>query len=273
MEITSFSNPKIKLLRKLRDKKHRHENGLFYVEGLRIIGDALEHDAIFDAVYYCEDLLNSHFGEHLLKICEQRNIDMYHLPANVFGSFALKDHPQGIAAVLKMETYEEPKVIPEKRQIWVGLEAIADPGNLGTIFRTLDATAGSGVFLIGNCVDVYDPAVVRGSMGSFFTQPFYHMKAETLSIWKSKNNIHVIGTSDKAIKDYQEIEYPGQMILIMGSEREGLHPEIESLCDDIVSIPMSGFMDSLNLSVATSLMLYEIYNQHRKSGKVLGGRK
>ena len=273
MEITSFSNPKIKLLRKLQDKKQRHKNGLYYVEGLRILGDALQHGADIDAVFYAPELLHSDFGEQILQQSRVNGIEVYEMPAAVFERFAVKEHPQGIAATIKMQESILPELNKESRQVWVGLDAIADPGNLGTILRTQDATAGCGVFLIGNCVDVYDPSVIRGSMGSFFTQPHYKLDVESFLKWKKKNNVFVVGTSDRAEKDYQAIDYPQQTLLMMGSERQGMHADIEAVCDKIVSIPMSGFMDSLNLSIATSVVLYEIYTQHRKKEWVQEGKK
>ena len=273
MEITSFSNPKIKLLRKLQDKKQRHKSGLYYVEGLRIVGDALAHGADIDAVFYAPELLRSEFGDKILQQSRENGNEVYELPAAIFESFAAKDRPQGIAATLKMHESTLPDLNKKMRQVWVGLDAVADPGNLGTILRTQDATAGSGVFLIGNCVDVYDPSVIRGSMGSFFTQPHYELDIAAITKWKNENHVYIIGTSDRAEKDYQEIDYPEQMMLMMGSERQGMHSEIEALCDEVVSIPMSGYMDSLNLSIATSVVLYEIYNQHRKKGLVQEGKK
>ncbi len=273
MEITSFSNPRIKQLRKLQDKKERASSGLYYIEGLRIMGDAVQHKADFESVYYAPELLRSEFGLELVLQLEAQGIPTFNVPAEIFKHFALKDHPQGIAAVMKMCTNPLPEVDPSKRQVWVGLDAVADPGNLGTIFRTQDATSGSGLFLLGNCVDPYDSSVVRGSMGAFYTQPFNAMNLDEFASWKQKNQVMVVGTSDAAAVDYQSIQYPSQMVLLMGSEREGLHPEYVSLCDALVSIPMSGYSDSLNLSIATAVVLYEIFNQHRRSGLVSGEKK
>jgi TrmH family RNA methyltransferase len=273
MELSSFSNPKIKLIRKLQEKKQRYKNGLYYIEGLRIIGDALQHHAAFDAVYYAPELLRSQFGLALIQQCRENEIEVYEVPAVIFEHFSLKDHPQGIGAVMKMQPQALPADDMLPRRIWVGLDAVADPGNLGTILRTQDATDGSGIFLLGNCVDPYDTSVILGRMGAVFTQPFYSMDAADFRAWKQAHQVPVIGTSDAAKQDYQSITYPSQMVLLMGSEREGLHPEMEALCDEIVSIPMSGYSDSLNLSIATAVVLYEIYNQHRKIGIASGGKK
>ncbi len=273
MEISSFSNPRIKQLRKLQDKKERARSGLYYIEGLRIIGDAMQHKAVFEAIYYAPELLRSEFGSEMVQRLAEQGIPAFSVSAEVFKNFSLKENPQGIAAVMKMQTFPLPEVNDSRRQVWVGLDAVADPGNLGTIFRTQDATSGSGIFLLGNCVDPYDSAVTRGSMGAFYTQPFYNLDLELFTTWKSKNQVMVIGTSDAASVDYQSIQYPSQMVLLMGSEREGLHPEYLSLCDQLVSIPMGGYSDSLNLSVATAVVLYEIFNQHRRNGVVSGVKK
>jgi TrmH family RNA methyltransferase len=273
MEITSFSNPRIKQLRKLQDKKERIRSGLYYIEGLRIIGDALQHQAAFDSVYYAPELLRSEFGHGLLQQLEQKGIPVFSVSAAIFEHFAAKDHPQGIAAVMKMQENPLPAVDIAKRQIWVGLDEIADPGNLGTILRTQDATNGAGLFLLGNCTDAYDHAVLRASMGAFFTQPISSLSPKDMNHWKQKNGVMVIGASDAAKVDYQSYQYPVRMVLLMGSERQGLHPEPAALCDEIVSIPMAGYADSLNLSVATAVILYEIFNQHRRAGLIPGGKQ
>ena len=271
-DITSFANPKIKLIRKLQERKQRQKNGLYYIEGLRIIGDALQHGAVFDSVFYAPDLLHSDFGMALLDQCRNQGISVYDVSAEVFTSFANKDHPQGIAAVMQMQPQSTPVLSRQERQIWVALDAVADPGNLGTIFRTQDAAAGAGLFLLGNCTDPFDPAVLRGSMGAFYTQPFYAMSVEEFGAWKVRHKVWIVGTSDAAQKDYQAIKYPQQMVLLMGSEREGMHADTQAICDEIVSIPMAGSADSLNLSIATAVILYEIFNQHRISGLVDGGK-
>lgn len=273
MEISSFANPKIKLIRKLQDKKQRQSSGLYYIEGLRIVGDALQHQADFESVYYAPELMRSEFGLDVIKQCKNMGIEVYEVPAAIFTHFANKEHPQGIAAIMKMQPQKSPVISAQERQIWVGLDAVADPGNLGTIFRTQDAVAGAGIFLLGNCTDPYDPAVLRGSMGAFYTQPFYNMDVNALSNWKNQNQVMIVGTSDAVAKDYQSFIYPRQMILLMGSEREGLHQEYRELCDEVVSIPMAGYADSLNLSIAAAVVLYEIFNQHRKTGLVSGGKK
>jgi TrmH family RNA methyltransferase len=146
---------------------------------------------------------------------------------------------------------------------WVVLDSVADPGNLGTILRTHDAVGGMGVILLDQSTDPYDPSAVRGSMGALFTQSLARAKFSEFAEWKRRRGYAVIGTSDKAKVDYHSYEYPPALVLLMGSERQGLQEHHLALCDEVVGIPMLGKSDSLNLAVATAVVLYEILNQRR----------
>ena len=155
------------------------------------------------------------------------------------------------------------EIQPGAGDLWVALDEVADPGNLGTILRTHDAVGGKGVILLGHATDPYDPSAARASMGALFSQCLVRASFEEFSAWKQKLNIPLIGTSDSAQIDYQKIHYPASMVLLMGSERQGLDEAHIRLCDSMVRIPMVGTSDSLNLAVATAVVLYEIFNQRR----------
>ena len=139
------------------------------------------------------------------------------------------------------------------------------PGNLGTILRCCDAVGCAGVILLGKATDPYDPACVRASMGALFTQRFVRCTPEEFMAWKQKHGCLLVGTSPHAGDDYQKATYPAPVVLFMGSERKGLPPEFQTLCDRMVRIPMIGSSDSLNLAMATSVLLYEVFNQRRQS--------
>jgi len=145
--------------------------------------------------------------------------------------------------------------------LWTALDSVADPGNLGTIMRTMDAVGGRGIILIGQCVDAYDPSSMRASMGAIFSLEIIKTDLQDFIEWKRNNNVMLIGTSDKASTLYTGVQYPGDLILLMGSERQGMDPELEAICDLTVRIPMEGSSDSLNLSIANAIVLYEIYHQ------------
>ena len=154
---------------------------------------------------------------------------------------------------------------PDAELCWIALDAAQDPGNLGTILRTGDAVGAAGVILLGHAADPYDPAALRASMGAVFSQRLVRANFEDLVRWKERNGAALIGTSDAAPTDYQAVRYPRPAILLMGSEREGLSQEQQAACDHLARIPMVGHSDSLNLAVATAVMLYEIFNQRRAS--------
>ncbi len=147
---------------------------------------------------------------------------------------------------------------------WVALEAVQDPGNLGTILRTCDATGCRGVFLLDHTTDAYDPTALRASMGAIFSQRLVKASFQAFADWKRFHHYSVVGASDAAVLNYRQADYPLPMILLMGSERQGLSPQQQTLCDLVVSIPMHGSSDSLNVSIATAVVLYEIL--HRREG-------
>lgn len=261
--ITSTSNPKIKFIRKLRTKKFRDENQLFYIEGPRIISEAIDAKWKFDQVFFSRELIMDHYSNQLLGKLLASNTECFEVDKQVFESFSIKDGPKGLAAILIQKTYKL-NYINENIGLWIGLDRIQDPGNLGSIFRTLDAVGGSGVILIDQCTDPFDIATVRGSMGALFSLKIIKTNSHEFLRFKNDKNIRIIGTSDKADDDYQAIQYNKDMILLMGSEREGLSVTLTDGCDKLVRIPMVGKSDSLNLAVATSICLYEIFNQNRK---------
>jgi len=261
--ISSFSNPKIKFIKKLRNKKYRDESNLFYIEGPRIISEAFSNNWSFNQVFYSEALIKDDFTRDLLNTLQNENFDCIEVDKQVFESFSVKDGPKGIAAVVEQNAFQMQQVLTNPG-LWVALDRVQDPGNLGSIFRTLDAVGGKGIILIDHCTDPYDISSVRGSMGSLFSLQIIRISSEAFTEFTIENKPIIIGTSDKATIDYQSITYQLDMILLMGSEREGLSQDLTNLCDKLISIPMVGKNDSLNLAVATSICLYEIFNQNRK---------
>ena len=262
--ITSTSNPTIKQIRRLRDKKERLHTGLFFIEGLRIVIEALQQGAEVESLVVAPDLLTSEFGWQKVEEENRRGIQVIQVGQAVFTSLASKENPQGIAAVVRQQWQEVGSLRLERQELWVALDSVADPGNLGTILRTNDAVGGKGVILLDNSTDPYDLTTIRASMGAIFSQVLVKTTFEQFLQWKQDHNYPLVGTSDGASTDYCQANYPLPMILLMGSERTGLSDEHMRECDQMVSIPMVGRSDSLNLAVAAGVMLYEIFNQHRE---------
>lgn len=265
MILTSTANPQIKAIRKLRERKERQQTGLYFIEGLRIVTEAVQQSAPIETLIVAPALLTSNLARDLLAEAAQRGLSILEVSEAVFASLSQKEGPQGLAAVLHQQYQPLHSIHPQPGQTWVVLDSVQDPGNLGTILRTHDAVGGSGVILLDQCTDAYDPTAVRASMGALFSQQLVRARLEEFQAWQQSKNLAVIGTSDKAQDNYHGFAYPDPLLLLMGSERQGLQPEHLRLCQAVVRIPMQGRSDSLNLAVATALVLYEAYHQRSAS--------
>jgi TrmH family RNA methyltransferase len=264
--ITSSSNQQIKDIKRLKDRKNRNETGLFYAEGVRLVYDAMRNPNRIQTLVFSPDLSNSKNSEEIVKNAKTADVPVLEVGADVFKSLSVKDGPHGLAAVVKQEW--EPLVsTSELPGNWTVLVEVADPGNLGTILRTSDATGGLGVILVGHCTDPFDPAAVRASMGSIFSQRIVKTDKLVFTGWASNNKQRIIGTSDGVKLDYKDVIYSSDSVLLMGSERQGIPADIEAVCKAVVSIPMAGNCDSLNLAVAASVMMYERFNQQKRKIK------
>jgi TrmH family RNA methyltransferase len=262
-QITSSANAQIKALRKLQDRKGRKLSGSFYVEGLKLVGDALDKEAEIEQIIYCPDLLISDFGGRILDLAAERDIPTLNVSSSVFNSFALKSGPQGVAAVVR-QNWLDLEICGADQGLWLVLEDVQDPGNLGSALRSLDGAGGSGLILLDDSTDAYHPTAVRASMGSIFTQKLVKTDTQSLAEWKQRHQTTIVGTWCGDAQPYRSYNYPDALILMMGSEQKGLQPEHLALCDALVHIPMNGYVDSLNLACATSVVLFEIYDQHSK---------
>lgn len=274
--ITSPANHNLTEIRRLRQKKERVSSGLAYIEGLRIVTDALRQSEVnVQTLIYSPELLTSKFGLELVERSYQQGMEIWSLSASAFGSISLKDGPQGIAALIRQSWTAPTEINPSAPlNLILALHEIADPGNLGTILRTADAVGCHDILLIGDSTDPYDPTAIRASMGTLFAHHIARLTAQEFIDWQASRQIPLVATSDQAEADYHGFSYPDPLVLLMGSERQGLPQELMDLCQNIVRIPMNGIADSLNLSVATAVFLYEIYNHRRStSGLAAGGVK
>ena len=265
--ITSTGNPKIKFARKLlTDRKERESSGFFVIEGLRLVIEAFEQKAAIENLIIAPDLLKSATAEKYVDGFQHIYPDrVMHVSSEVFQSLSSKDGPQGLAAIVKQNWSSLQQHDRNHPGLVLALDEIADPGNLGTIIRTADSVKASAIILLDKCTDPYDRSALRGSMGAVFSVPLIKSTFDELLEFRNHSHIPIIGTSDRAKSDFHQVEYPADMILLMGSERQGLDDIHFAVCDNVVSIPMLGSSDSLNLAVATGIILYEILFQHQSS--------
>jgi len=259
MLVTSRSNSKIKFVRSLRQRKHREATGLFVVEGIRHVGEAVEAGAQIHTLVYAPDVLTSDFAHTLIEHQAAAGVDCVACTPEVFASIADRENPQGILAVVHLKAASLDRLNPENFPWVTALVAPQDPGNVGTILRTLDAVGASGLVLLDSSVEPGHPGLVRASMGTMFWHPVVQASFREFSEWVRRHGYTLIGTSAHADLDYREVRaYQPPVVLLMGSEREGLTEEQAALCDWVVSLPMRGKATSLNLAVATGVMLYSM---------------
>ncbi len=257
--ITSFSNPLIKRIKQLRQKKTRQAEGVFFAEGLRVVLSALEQNAAVEMVVYAPELLKSAAALQVVEVQKQKGVTVIEVAAAIFQSFSDRDNPTGLGAIIqtRLSSLEQLTITPHS--IFVLLDRVADPGNLGTILRSLDAAAAASLILIGESTDPFHPQAVKASMGTLFSVPIVHLPTiEPVWEWAQTHNLCTIATSARASQVYWQAPYRFPALLLMGNEQEGLGPEVLNAAALQVTIPMYGTATSLNLSVATSLLLYEL---------------
>jgi TrmH family RNA methyltransferase len=257
--ITSKNNKQIKLLRRLKARKVRTQTGLFAVEGIHPVITALDYPDQVEAVIVCWSMLTSDTAR--AAVCAARRkygVQVLETAEDVFESVTQRDHPCGLAAIVRQSWQGLKHVNIRSSGLWVALDAVQYPGNLGTILRTCDAVGASGVILLDNATDPYHPTSIRASLSGIFTQKLVRADFDTFARWKQRVGCRLVGASDDASTHYQRVDYDLPMVLLMGSEGDGLSTPHRALCDEIVSIPMRGRNDSLNIAVATGVILYEI---------------
>ena len=259
--ITSTANAHVKLIRGLRARREREHSGLAWVEGIRPTVEALQLNATIDTLVVAPDLLTSDFARDAVDVARVEGIDIMEVTNAVFRSLSDRDGPQGLGAIIRQQWLSLPDIRLAEGDRWVALASVADPGNLGTILRTCDGSDAEGVILLDTSTDPYDPAAMRASMGAVFSRRLVRASFEAFAEWTRAEGATVVGASDRAPETYREADYGARTVLLMGSEREGLTTEQQTLCDRMVSIPMRGRSDSLNLGIATAILLYEVLDR------------
>ncbi|MEO8723131.1 MAG: RNA methyltransferase [Sphingobium sp.] len=262
-EITGFSNPLVKRVRSLRDKKHRKREGMFLAEGLRILTEAREAGVLPEILFYADAGADHALARELIAAMLANGGDVIATTPDILAKISGKDNPQALVGVYRDHLVPLSDIDRTRADIWIVAQSLRDPGNLGTILRTGDAVGAGGLILIDDCVDPFSVEAVRASMGALFTQSITHCRWEEFIVWLRGGAGQLIGTSLNTEHDYQGPRYASPAFLMVGNEAQGLPEAYEQACDLLVKIPMLGKADSLNAAVATAVMAYEIVNQRR----------
>lgn len=264
LEITSIQNPKIKAAFALRDRRDREETGLFIIEGYRELTRAIQGGVSIEQLFFSETLFLGVNEGSLINELREKNVSLYSCTEAVLRKISYRDRPDGLVAIAKKMDTSFPvfaSSFKSSNPFLLIAESIEKPGNLGTILRSSDAVGVDGVILADRCTDLFNPNVVRASVGTLFTQPVAEGSGEEIFLWLKENGIQILAATPHAEKEFTEVDLTGPVAILVGTEQLGLSKLWMDSADLQVRIPMRGVADSLNVATATTLLLYEVLRQ------------
>ena len=255
--ITGFSNPTVKYLRSLRDKKHRKRAGQFLVEGLRLLEDARASGRVPQTLVMAEG------REHALLARLEADVmaaggEVIETTPDILSKITGKDNAQSVAGVFDEWDTSLATLDREAAPIWLTAQALRDPGNLGTMLRTCDAVGAGGLILIDDCADPFSAEAVRASMGALFTVGLVQARWDEFLPWLRAGDGQLVAASLRDAVPYRGAPYAAPCFILVGNESQGLPEDYEAACDLRVTMPMKGRADSLNAAVAGAVLAYEV---------------
>lgn len=267
MEITSPANPKIKYVVKLRNCATREETGEMIVEGFRECRRALDNGYRPHALFHCpECYLKNENESSIVADAAARGADIYTCSKNAFLKIAYRERPDGLLMTGPHITRRLSSYSPSANALVIVTEAIEKPGNLGTILRSADAGAVEAVVVCNRATDIHNPNVVRASTGTLFSVPVYEASSSEALDWLKKHEFKILAATPHADKLHFEVDLTGRTAIALGAEQYGLTAEWMDHADLRVRIPMLGLADSLNVSAAATILVFEAVRQRIVSG-------
>ena len=258
-EVTSLANPIVKDIKALSLKKFRDEQHAFMAEGLKLVIDALDLGWSIRTLVFAKSARGNPAVEKVAARTVAAGGTVLEVSEKILTAITRRDNPQAVVGVFAQRLVPLRDVRPVAGDVWVALDRVRDPGNLGTVLRTVDAVDAKGVILVGETTDPFSMEAVRATMGSLFSVPIAKATEDAFLAWRKGFKGLVAGTYLKGAVDYRSVDYRGKpVLLLMGNEQQGLPERLAQSCDRLVRIPQDGRADSLNLAVATGVMLYEI---------------
>ena len=258
-EVTSLANPIVKDIKSLAMKKFRDQRNAFMAEGLKLVIDALDLGWTIDTLVFAKSAKGNPAVEKVAARTVASGGLVLEVTEKVLAAITRRDNPQMVVGVFHQRWKPLAEVRPAAGDVWVALDRVRDPGNLGTVIRTADAVGAKGVILVGDTTDPFAVETVRATMGSVFAVPVAKASEQEFLAWRKGFGGLLVGTHLKGAVDYRSVPYAGKpVVLLMGIEQQGLPESLAAACDRLVLIPQAGRADSLNLAVATGVMLFEI---------------
>ncbi len=260
-QITSVKNNRVKDWASLKQKKYRTQLGMYLAEGIRLVEEAVASGAPIEAILISGDLQSGRYDK-IVNGVASLGTNLYEVTEQVLEHVADTKTPQGVVAIIKQTVGDPRQFLQNKTNpLYLVLDSIQDPGNLGTMIRTADAVGASGVFLGKTCVDLYNPKVVRATMGSLYHLPLFEVDLETFLPLMKEQGLTIVGTATEADKTVFQHDFTQGTVLVIGSEAHGLSEGVAALVDHNISLPMPGQAESLNAAIASSVMMYEALRQ------------
>lgn len=267
VQINSLQNPKIKQIVKLRDRRDRDTSQLFIIEGYRELLRAIEKEHFLNSLFICPELFLGSNEWTLIEKIKNSGTEIYACSASVFDKISYRDRPDGLVAIApqtKKSLLDLEKILIEKScPLIVVAEAIEKPGNLGTILRSSDAVGLDALIVCDRCTDIHNPNVVRASVGTLFTVPIIEASSADTIVWLKSRGIKILAATPSATAEFTEVDMKVPLAIAVGTEQLGLSKQWMDEADLRVKIPMCGVADSLNVAMATTLLMYEALRQRR----------
>lgn len=267
--LTSIHNPLVKQVVHLRDRHERDKTGLFLIEGYREILRADDAGWKLDQLLVCPDLFLGLNEPALIQRIASHGTQVITTSAKVFQKISYRDRPDGLLAIAPQKNLKLSDLLHQQKgaklPFYVVAEAIEKPGNLGTILRSSDAVGVSGLIVCDRCTDIYNPNVVRASVGTLFTVPSVDAEGEETLQWLKEQGIAILAATPAAAHEFTQVDLVRPLAIAVGTEQLGLSERWMKQSDLQVRIPMKGVADSLNVAMATTLLLYEVLRQRQQA--------
>ena len=259
--ITSRQNPQVKAIARLRERRERDRQHRFLIEGYRELQRALAGGVVVEQLYICEPLFLGVNEPTLIDAARRAGATVIGCAEAPFRKLSYRDRPDGLIGVAEQWQRHLSHLPQQENALYIIAEAIEKPGNLGTILRSSDATGVTGVIVCDRCTDIYNPNVVRASVGTLFTLPVVEASGVEVRHWLRERSIRLVAATPDAAQLYTDADLTGPLAIAFGTEQLGLSPQLLAAADLKVYLPMQGVADSLNVAMATTVLLYEAWRQ------------
>lgn len=266
MRITSFQNPQIKQVVKLHKRRERDLQHKMIIEGYRAILAAVENAYPLHELYFCPELFFGHNEAALIERIAKSGVRLIEVAEGPFTKLAYRDRPEGLLAIATQQRRSLREYMPPPNGFYLIAEAIEKPANLGSVLRAADGAGAAAVIVCDPCTDLFNPDVVRASVGTFFSLPTLECSTAEAIIWCRRHGIVTLAATPQGEQRYTDVDMHKPVAIVVGTEQYGLSQSWLTQADCQVKLPMYGQVNSLNVAVAAALLLYEVVRQRDTSG-------